>query len=433
MMHSSAPPSSDASHRLAPATGPDARPLRIVYVWDADYPWDVRVEKICRSLTDAGHEVHILARNRAWKPVQERLAEGTVRRMPPWRWLGRSADALLGFPAFFSPRWLYHLYRTVRRVRANLIIVRDMPLCATAIWVGSWTGTPVVLDMAENYPAMMRKNFEAKRHRAIDYLVRNPAAVAAVERYCLPRLRHTLVVVEESGDRVRGLGVPQQRVSIVSNTPPAERARHPVSRQRSRTDERLHLVYIGLLEVPRGLTELIDAVAILREQGPRAKAIVIGKGRDADLFTARAAQLGLGHDDIEFLGYVPSHADAMQIVADSDIGVLPHRASEAWNTTIPNKIFDYMAVGLPIISSDAAPFARITSETGAGEVFRSRDAGDLAAAVRRLASPERRAACGAAGRQAVLTRYHWEWDAATLLEVVQRVARHDRTTHLTHR
>ena len=36
---------------------------KIVYIWDGDYPWDIRVEKICLSLVNAGYEVHIAARN----------------------------------------------------------------------------------------------------------------------------------------------------------------------------------------------------------------------------------------------------------------------------------------------------------------------------------------------------------------------------------
>ena len=58
--------------------------LKIVYLWDADYPWDVRTQKVCSALSDAGHEVHIVARNRAWSPARQQLPEGTVHRMPAW-------------------------------------------------------------------------------------------------------------------------------------------------------------------------------------------------------------------------------------------------------------------------------------------------------------------------------------------------------------
>ncbi len=393
----------------------------LVYLWDADYPWDVRAEKVCATCTSAGYDVHIVARNRAWRPTRERLAEGIVHRLRPWRWLGRRLDALLSFPAFCNPRWVLHLWRVVRGVRPSVLVVRDLPLCPTAIWVGRWLGVPVVLDMAENYPAMMRKNFEAGRQRPIDYLVRNPAVVARVERYCLPRLDRILVVVEESAARLERLGVPAPRVSLVSNTPPLARVdgRPPV--RAGDQGGPLTLVYVGILEVPRGIADLLEAVALLRSAPQAVRAVVIGTGRDAAVFHARAAELGLTSAEVTFHGHLASHEDVRRLVRSADIGVLPHRVSEAWNTTIPNKLFDYMAAELPVITSDAAPFARIVRETGAGVVFRSRDPASLADAVRAMSDPARRRAFGAAGLAAVRQRYHWEYDARALLAALDSV------------
>ena len=91
------------------------RSLRVVYLWDADYPWDVRTEKVCATLASAGHDVHVVARNRAWRSTRECLPEGTVHRMQPWRFAGRRLDNLLGFPLFFSPRWRdYSIERSAR-------------------------------------------------------------------------------------------------------------------------------------------------------------------------------------------------------------------------------------------------------------------------------------------------------------------------------
>src|SRR5687768_500148 len=79
--------------------------VRIVYLWDADYPWDVRTAKVCSALVRRGHSVEIVARNRAWKIERETLEEGTVHRLRPWRALGQRLDGASSFPAFFSPRW----------------------------------------------------------------------------------------------------------------------------------------------------------------------------------------------------------------------------------------------------------------------------------------------------------------------------------------
>jgi glycosyltransferase involved in cell wall biosynthesis len=112
----------------------------------------------------------------------------------------------------------------------------------------------------------------------------------------------------------------------------------------------------------------------------------------------------------------------LAVTAAADVGVIPSRKTAQSNSTIPNKLFDYMAAGLAVLTSDTAPCSRIVRETGAGEVFRAGDAADLAAAVRRLADPAVRRIAGEAGRRAVLEQYNWERDAAVLLDVVERVA-----------
>jgi glycosyltransferase involved in cell wall biosynthesis len=80
-----------------------------------------------------------------------------------------------------------------------------------------------------------------------------------------------------------------------------------------------------------------------------------------------------------------------------------------------------MAAGLPVITSDAVPFARIVRETGTGVVFQSGDPRSLAAAIRALADPALRRRYGSAGLGAVRTRYHWEYDAGVLVEAVGEV------------
>ena len=392
--------------------------LRIVHLRDDDYPWDVRVEKISRALADAGHQVHIVARNRKGAPGTERLPEGLVHRMPPLPLVPRAVDVATSFPAFFNPRWLALLDRAVRETRADAIIVRDLPLAPTAIVIGRKRALPVVLDMAENYPAMTQETWDAGRQAPLDLFLRNPRVVSMVERWVVPRLDATLTVVEESAARVRALGARPGSVHVVSNTPPSARAE--IASSGRATSEVLELVYLGLLEIPRGVGDLLDAVGLLRARGVKVRATIIGDGRDAAIFRDRARALGLDESSARFTGYV-AREDALRLVAAADVGVVPHFASALWNSTIPNKLFDYMAAGLPVVTSSAVPAARIVRETGAGEVFTARDAGSLADAIERLRSVGARAARGEAGRRAIRERYNWEHDGATLLAVMQAV------------
>lgn len=399
----------------------------IVYVWDADYPWDVRTEKICLALTEAGHNVRIVARNKAQKPVTEQLPEGTVQRMTPWTLLGKKLDTLLGFPAFFSPRWYRLISSAVKKINADLIIVRDIPLCPTALHIGKRNNIPVILDMAENYGAMMQDLWDTDQDSFIDKFVRNPAVVRKVEKWCLARVNHTIVVVEESGQRLTELGVPQEAITVVSNTPSVHRGALVRTNETSdapsviKSDsDKVRIVYLGIVEMIRGLKESIDAIRILKDRGTKVHLKIIGSGRDLELLMSHASTIGLDSDNIEFLGFIP-YNQALEIVGTADIGLLPHHASESWETTIPNKLFDYMSLGLPVVSSDTKPCTRILEETGAGVVFKSGDGESLAEALISMLDADKRAAAGRAGKDAIASRYNWENDRVRLLKVADHI------------
>lgn len=394
--------------------------MNICHVWDADYPWDVRVEKVSRSLTEAGHDVHVCARNRARRPTVEKLAECTVHRLRPCALLPAGLDSQLMFPAFFNPRWLRHIRATVIRQSADVLLVRDLPLAPTAIAVGRKLGLPVVLDMAENYPAMIRELWLTGTTKPFDSLVRNPHMVAAVERWVLPRVDHVLVVVEESRERLLQLGVSPERVTVVSNTPP--RARALVERTKRGSDSpQLRLIYVGLMERSRGIETVLDAVRLLATRGLTCHVDLVGGGRDLDRFRSHAWRLQLGEDRVRFHGQL-SHEKALELLADADIGLIPHHANEFCDTTIPNKLFDYMAAGIASITSSAKPLARIVKETGCGFSFRDRDPEDLARVLAE-ANEADLAALGQSGRRAVRSSYYWESDAGRLFGVLDRMVR----------
>ncbi len=399
--------------------------MRILKVWDGEYPWDVRAEKVCQALTAAGHEVHMVARNRDGRVLRERLAECTVHRLRPWGLLGRGFDAASQFPAFFNPRWLHLMLQVGRTEECGLVLVRDLPLAPTAIFAAHLLGVPVVLDMAENYPAMIRDLWTTRSTRFGDSLVRNPKAVEAIERWTLARVDHTVVVVEESGDRlVRDLGESPDRITVVGNTPSlsrvdshAERAPRP----RSATPPPLHLVYLGLLEHARGVGTAIDAVALCRDRGVPIRFTVIGDGRARADFIKQCARLHLGDDTVRLLGYIAYH-DALKVVGEADAGIIPHFANESWNTTIPNKLFDYMAAGLCVVTSDAKPTMRVVEQERAGVSFESGNAESLAEALTALWQAQDAHERGQRGRDAIRRQYHWEQDAVRLERVVADLA-----------
>ena len=387
--------------------------VRILYIWDSEYPWDVRAEKICRALSISGHDVTITARNGNALPRTESRPEGTIERLPgAWGRLGR----MLSFPAFFNPFWLWHSRKLVQDKRIELVIVRDLPLAPTAVFAAAGK-VPLILDMAENYPAMIRDVWTDGRQKPWDWLVRNPQLVAAIERWTLRHVDHVMTVIEESRARLTAMGLDPSKSSVVSNTPPRGRA-EPAPEERPR--DQMRMIYLGLMEFHRGVACTLNACRELKRAGVAFHLDLVGDGRDYEELRRHAERLTLASDEVTFWGRL-AHADALELVRRANVGLVPHEARESWNTTIPNKLFDYMAAGLTVVTSDALPAARIVRATGAGLVFESDRPDDLAANLRRCVDPGARAAFGAAGRSAILRQYNWEADVQTLLKVVAEV------------
>jgi glycosyltransferase involved in cell wall biosynthesis len=107
----------------------------------------------------------------------------------------------------------------------------------------------------------------------------------------------------------------------------------------------------------------------------------------------------------------------MAACAAADIGLVlfqPGLRNHVFAT--PHKLFDYWLAGLPVIAPDfSIELREYVNETGAGVLIDPSDPDAIAEAIARLADPGVRGPMGEAGREAVLRRYNWEAEAATLL------------------
>src|SRR5439155_14478133 len=97
-----------------------------------------------------------------------------------------------------------------------------------------------------------------------------------------------------------------------------------------------------------------------------------------------AKSLGLG-SAVQFPGWV-KFEQIWSYISRSTVCLIPHLRTEHTDTTLPNKLFDYMAMGKPVVSTDCAPLERVIKETECGLTFASGDVAGLQAALRTLLS-----------------------------------------------
>lgn len=390
--------------------------MNVLYIWDADYPWDIRVEKICLTLAEAGHHVHIAARNLKRRPEQEVSGGITIHRLRAWP--SERMNYALSFPTFFSPVWGRFLNRVVKDNNINIVIVRDLPMAIAGIWTGMRNGIPVIFDMAEDYVAMIRDIWDARKFQGLNFVVRNPYLAKLVERYVLRKSDHILVVVEEARDLAIKRGAKPEKITIVSNTPPLDAfVQHGTVTNDTIEKIRNHysVIYTGGVQMGRGIQVVFDAIPEIVKEISDFLFVIVGDGYAEPILKERMAEKDI-QDHVLWVGWV-DHRQIFDYIRVCRIGIIPHFVTDHVNTTIPNKIFDYMGLGLPVIASDAVPMKRVLKDEDCGITFRSGDATDLKRAVIEIARSEGMKANN--GINAVKSRYNWGEDAKRLLSVIQ--------------
>jgi glycosyltransferase involved in cell wall biosynthesis len=174
--------------------------------------------------------------------------------------------------------------------------------------------------------------------------------------------------------------------------------------------------YSGLTFAYRRLDLLVEAFASARRGVPGAMLVLVG-GRPAEVeeLRAQAARLGIGSEQLVLPGQLPQE-DAALYVNAADVLVIPDTVTGM--TASPLKLFEYMAVGKPIVCKDM-PALREVLDDASALFFPEGDAEALASAISELAAhPDRRESMGRAAI-ARSQRYTYAARAKKILEVVE--------------
>lgn len=401
--------------------------MNILKIWDSEYPWDVRVEKVSETLIKHGHKISLVCRNRKNQPAQEDKDGLKIIRLPYLTKLP-ACNSALSFPAFFNPLWISTILSTAQKSGADLLLVRDLPMALGAIFVGKWMKIPVVLDMAEPYPEMLRLIFRFQKWRWRNLLLRNPILADGVERLTLRLIDHVIVVVEESKERLIEFGIPHEKITVITNaTVFADDEGLLLPEAYADAAQTLKIVYLGLLGESRGLQTAIEAMPDIIRQVPGARLYILGAGSAESLLQSMVKDKNL-EKMVHFLGWV-NNERARAFIKHADIAIIPHFSCGHWDHTIPNKLFDYMAYGVPVVASDVPPMKRIIEEEDCGVIFRSGDWKDCARAVTILKDKTLRHKLGMRGKAAVMAKYQWQHSEARLAETLEKVCKNAHSIH----
>ncbi|WP_017574150.1 glycosyltransferase family 4 protein [Nocardiopsis kunsanensis] len=155
-----------------------------------------------------------------------------------------------------------------------------------------------------------------------------------------------------------------------------------------------------------GLDTLLEAVALMRERGEDAHALVVGDGPELPALRARAQDLGLA-GAAHFTGRVPS-GRVREYHGALDVFVVPRRNERVCRVVTPLKPVEAMAGGLPIVASDLPALREIVEPGVTGELIPAGQSVCLADVLSNLSySHKTRTSYGCAGRSVVEEERTW--------------------------
>ncbi|MCC6618106.1 MAG: glycosyltransferase family 4 protein [Chloroflexi bacterium] len=359
---------------------------------------DTRVEKEARTLLAAGYRVTVVADGGDGLPAREGRDGIDVRRV------SRSGTRLAGARYARHERRLAGLLTSLR---PTVLHAHDSNALLSVAVAARRLGVPFVYDAHDLWLGRPRRD----RSRA--YFAASQLLYGAIERALVPRAAATITVSPPLADHL-ALRYGLRRVALVPNYPEFDDgARMLDLRALEGVDPAAPIVlYLGGLMAGRGLEQLVDAVALV----PEVQLVLLGDGALAPALRQRSADRAISQR-VHVLPPVPPD-EVVAWARSADIGVSPIVPSCLnYRYSLPNKLFQYMAAGLPVVASDLPQVREVVTDARCGMVVDTRRPEAMASAIGQLLADPAAGDLGRRGAEAVRDRYHWGVAGQRLLDL----------------
>ena len=345
---------------------------------------DPRVEKEALSLQKAGYTVQVLGWDRNGNiPAKQELEGISIRRLLIRAGYGRGIMNF--FPLLL---WQVGLLGWLFRHRReyDLIHACDFDTILPALACKKLFGKQVVYDIFDFY---------ADHLRATPVWIKR--LIRAVDLWAVDRADAVIVVDEARFGQIAGSH--PKHLAAIYNSPADTLA--SVSIKENSSSAELRLAYIGLLQVERGLIDMLEVLS----HHPEWSLDLAGFGGDeAQILAAAQSQPNITwHGRIPYQTAIELSAQADALFALYDPQIPNHRFSS------PNKLFEAMMLGKPIIVAQDTNMDQIVKKVNCGLVIEYHNNQQLENALVRLATDrELRRKLGENARRAYDGEYGWK-------------------------
>jgi glycosyltransferase involved in cell wall biosynthesis len=180
--------------------------------------------------------------------------------------------------------------------------------------------------------------------------------------------------------------------------------------------KRAEVCYVGGIGKIRGILEVVQAMAELKSS---ARLNLCGRFVEAD--AEAAARANDGWSRVNELGFV-DRPGVRDVLGRSVAGLVTFHPLPNHVDAQPNKMFEYMSAGIPVIASDFPLWRQIVEGNGCGLCVNPMKPGKIAAAIDYFVmNPDEARRMGENGRRAIAERYNWSMEENKLLAFYETI------------
>ncbi len=361
---------------------------RIISLVTNDLEGDQRVHKTALTLAKAGYHIRVLGR--LLPESKSLLRPYSVKRIRMIFTKGPWFYACLNFRFF--------IYLLIKRY--DLILANDLDTLLCGYLASRIRKKALVFDSHEFF-TQVPELIERPRVQSI---------WKRIEGRIVPKLNHMMTVNEEIAslfEQTYGM-LPQ----VVMNLPMANHQESQNIRTIGKIKGPIRILYQGAVNKGRGLEEMVNAMSLLTDH----ELHIVGGGDRLEALRLQVSKLEW-RNRIHLHGRYPLD-QLKKFVKQADLGIsLEKDLGLNYRLALPNKLFDYMQGGLPVVCSNLPVMARLVKEVDYGIVIDNHEPNEIASAIQQITIDPQQYSTWSRHAIAASSNYAWEQQEASLLAV----------------
>jgi glycosyltransferase involved in cell wall biosynthesis len=353
---------------------------------------------IASHITNFGHDVTWIISSEEIKDVQETTFNDVRVFVVPYQYRGKGFLKFIS-KALYTFRRMRFVFKNFKQEKYNMIFVRDGIFDAFfALYLKRRYKIPFVFEMSKFY----------SKHKYFYYFI------SKIEAYLTMHILHKADLVlpiskwlkedfaKKGVERLKIMPLSEGIIANQFSDANGEEIRKGYGLEDSKV-----VIYIGTMDKLRQLDVLIHALSKVRENKENVKLLMVGDGTDKSNLEKLANELRI-KDDIIFTGQVYFH-EVPNFIAAVDIGVSAVPPLDFYKLSSPIKMFEYMAMGKPVVANEEIPEQKeVIEESGGGILVKFKAESFADGIMELLNNPEEAKEMGKKGHEWVVKNRNYE-------------------------